>query len=131
MLDFNQKTIFIPVILLLLLLMLFQLIIRPVYTFIVLPKYVEFKAKDPNNIIEGCAYFSGKYKTKYNEIYEYHVDDSNLTSYSGLKIDFPFRAKSGKFFNRLELQRNECIKVKYITINYLFLKRNYIYDVFY
>ena len=131
MIDCNHKTVFISVILLLLLWMLFQLIIRPVYTYIVLPKYALFKAEDPNNIIEGCAYYSGKYKTKYGEFYEYHVDDLNLTSHSGLTIDFPFKAKRGKFVNFLELQRNECIKVKYITINYLFFKRNYIYDVFY
>ncbi|OTG86888.1 hypothetical protein [Acinetobacter sp. ANC 3832] len=110
-----------------------QLVVLPINEFFILPAYMDYKSKNIKNIKKGYACYKGKYKTKSgNYVYEYTVDNSNITSFSGLKVDFPFLYKRGEFFKKLEINNSKCIFVDYVEINYFFIKKKYIYDfIFY
>ncbi|BAP35764.1 hypothetical protein AS4_08240 [Acinetobacter guillouiae] len=108
---------------------LVKIVVLPVNEFFILPNYLEYKAKNIKNIKKGYACYKGKYKTRSgNYVYEYVVDNTGMTSFSGLKVRFPFLYKRGEFFKKIENNSQKCIDVNYVEINYFFIKKKYIYD---
>ncbi|RKG37259.1 hypothetical protein [Acinetobacter rongchengensis] len=106
-----------------------KLIILPVNEYFILPNYLEYKSKHVENIKNGYACYEGKYKTRSgNYVYEYRIGNSHMTSFSGLKVKFPFSYKRGEFFNKIEINSPKCIFVDYVEIDYFFINAKYVYD---
>lgn len=94
------------------------------------------KLKDPSNIKQGCLYFVKIYKVKYGTARQYRVNNMTFSDYDMfLKEDnfTPFKKgdKAQQFYTDTDTYgRSQCYKVAYLQMNYIIVKKTYIYDYF-
>ena len=93
----------------------------------------EEKTKIASNIQEDCAYVVSASPQKHRWI----LSIGSRSSFKGYEVDsitkipktFPFFKKRGEFYTSLHHDDKTCHKVKYIRINWIIVRRTYIYDI--
>jgi hypothetical protein len=88
----------------------------------------EYKSKNPLNVIEGCVYYSGVYKTKNSNDLYLSMDGYVFNSFNVTVKEFPFYYKQKVFFKNIHEDKISCKKIKYIEINLILTKKIFIYD---
>lgn len=92
-----------------------------------------YKAKKPENILQGCLYNTG-YKNKYGQPIVRINDDMGILTYMMVK-EFPAYSKSQFVeFNLKKFSSKHCYKIKYIIVDFniftdsVYFKQYFIYD---
>ena len=91
-------------------------------------KIAIYKAKDQSNIIEGCAYHRGEFKTKYGGGYYLNIGGTTIKDDLITRKKFPFNIKKREFYKDINADHFGCHTVKYIKIDLYVTKKIFLYD---
>lgn len=89
---------------------------------------LKYKSNNPENIIEGCAYYSGKSKSKYNQGYYIVVNGYVYDTQFVLIHKFPSGLTLSNFEKDIDKDHFSCHKIKYVELNLVLTKKIFIYD---
>lgn len=91
---------------------------------------LKYKAKNPLNTIEGCAYYSGKSKSKSKYGWGYYISVNNYVydTQGILKKSFMSRVTWKDFYKNIDEDQFSCHKIKYVELNLILTKKIFIYD---
>lgn len=89
---------------------------------------LKYKLNNPKNIIETCAYYRGKSKSKNGSGYYLNVDNHVYDTQRIHKKAFPSGLTWREFYEDLNQSQSVCYKIKYVQLNFILAKKIFIYD---
>ncbi|TXH56350.1 MAG: hypothetical protein E6Q89_05620 [Bacteroidia bacterium] len=89
---------------------------------------LKYKSNNPENIVEGCAYYSGKSKSKYNQGYYIVVNGYVYDTQFVLIHKFPSGLTLSNFEKDIDKDHFSCHKIKYVELNLILTRKIFIYD---
>lgn len=90
-------------------------------------KIATYKAKNKENIMSGCLYYSGRIDTKHG-YREYGILNGNRILLENLRGGYPIGNNSKDLRRKLRENYYKCAKIEYVTVFTLFGKRTFIYS---